>query len=49
MEKSEFIKEMKQATDIVEELITVAEENNFTNEQEFLNFLDGLNKLSIKY
>ena len=35
--------------DQVQEVITYAEQNNLTNTQEFINFLDKLNELSVKY
>ena len=34
---------------IINSLIETAEMNNWTNEQWFLDFLDTLNKLSVKY
>lgn len=33
----------------LQNVITYAEENKLTNSQEFLNFLDDVNKLSVKY
>lgn len=33
----------------LEQIIEYAEENNLTNSQEFLDFLDEINKLSVKY
>lgn len=33
----------------VEEAIKYAEENQLTNTQEFINFLDTLNEMSIRY
>lgn len=33
----------------VEEVITYAETNKLTNTQEFINFLDKLNELSVSY
>lgn len=33
----------------IENIIEFAEENQLTNEQEFLDFVDKINKLSIKY
>ena len=35
--------------DQVKEVITYAEQNQLTNTQEFINFLDTLNELSVKY
>ena len=35
--------------DQVQEVITYAEQNQLTNTQEFINFLDKLNELSVKY
>lgn len=39
----------KKALYHVEQIIEYAEENNLTNSQEFLDFLDEINKLSVKY
>lgn len=33
----------------LKQIIEYAEENNLTNSQEFLDFLDEINKLSVKY
>jgi hypothetical protein len=33
----------------VEEAIKYAEENQLTNTQEFINFLDTLNEMSVRY
>lgn len=33
----------------VEEVITYAEQNQLTNTQEFINFLDKLNELSVSH
>ena len=33
----------------LKQIIECAEENNLTNSQEFLDFLDEINKLSVKY
>lgn len=33
----------------LEAIINYAEKNNLTNSQEFLNFLDKLNEISIRY
>jgi hypothetical protein len=40
---------MKEALEAVMAAIEYAEQNNLTNSQEFINFLDELNALSIKY
>jgi hypothetical protein len=40
---------MKEALEAVLKVIEYAEQNNLTNSQEFINFLDELNALSIKY
>lgn len=32
-----------------EDMISFAEDNNLTNEQDFLDFLDKMNKLSVKH
>lgn len=39
----------KQVITQLEETITYAEEHQLTNTQEFINFLDKINELSIKY
>jgi hypothetical protein len=33
----------------VEDVIKYAEENQLTNTQEFINFLDTLNEMSVRY
>ena len=33
----------------LKQIIEYAEENNLTNSQEFINFLDELNKISVNY
>ena len=33
----------------LKQIIEYAEENNLTNSQEFLDFLDEINRLSVKY
>jgi hypothetical protein len=33
----------------IEDAIKYAEENQLTNTQEFINFLDALNEMSIRY
>lgn len=33
----------------LKQIIEYAKENNLTNTQEFLNFLDEINKLSVSY
>ena len=33
----------------LKQIIEYAEENNLTNTQEFLNFLDEINKISVSY
>ena len=33
----------------LQQIIDYAEENNLTNSQEFLNFLDTINELSVRY
>lgn len=33
----------------LQQVIDYAEENNLTNSQEFLNFLDKINELSVRY
>lgn len=33
----------------IEDVIKYAEENQLTNTQEFINFLDTLNEMSIRY
>lgn len=33
----------------LEQIVEYAEENNLTNTQEFLDFLDELNKISVRY
>ena len=33
----------------LQQLIDYAEENNLTNSQEFLNFLDKINEYSVRY
>ena len=35
--------------DQVQEVITYAEQNQLTNTQEFINFLDKLNELSVSH
>lgn len=35
--------------DQVQEMITYAEQNQLTNTQEFINFLDKLNELSVSH
>lgn len=35
--------------DQVKEIITYAEQNQLTNTQEFINFLDKLNELSVSH
>ena len=39
----------KQAIQKVLEVINYAEENNLTNNNTFINFLDDLNDLSVRY
>lgn len=33
----------------LQQIIDYADENNLTNSQEFLNFLDTINELSVRY
>lgn len=33
----------------LQQVIDYAEENNLTNSQEFLNFLDTVNEISVRY
>lgn len=33
----------------LQQIIDYAEENNLTNSQEFLNFLDKINEISVRY
>ena len=33
----------------LQQIIDYADENNLTNSQEFLNFLDKINELSVRY
>lgn len=40
---------MKQIEDNFKELIDFADLNGLTNEQEFLDFMDRMNKLSVKF
>lgn len=40
---------MKEALEAVLKVIEHAEQNNLTNSQEFINFLDELNAISIRY
>lgn len=40
---------MKEALEAVMKVIEHAEQNNLTNSQEFINFLDTLNEISIRY
>lgn len=39
----------KEVVSQLEETIKYAEKNQFINTQEFINFLDKINELSIKY
>jgi hypothetical protein len=43
------IRFMKQIEDNFKELVDFADLNGLTNEQEFLDFMDRMNKLSVKY
>lgn len=40
---------MDQLVSNFEDLIEFAEDNNLTNEQDFLDFMDRMNKLAVKY
>lgn len=39
----------EQALVSLKAIVNYAENNNLTNSQDFLNFLDTINKLSVKY
>lgn len=41
--------ELQSILDQVQEVITYAEQNQLTNTQEFINFLDKLNELSVSH
>ena len=43
------IKFMATVEEYFKEVIEYCEENNLTDEQEFLNFLDRMNKLSVSH
>ena len=43
------IKFMATVEEYFKEVIEFCEENNLVNEQEFLDFLDRMNKLSVSY
>lgn len=54
--KTETLQELQELEDLNVQALTnvllafnYAEENNLTNTQEFINFLDKLNELSVKY
>ena len=40
---------MTEALHNLQQIINYAEENNLTNTQEFLDFLDSINEISVKY
>lgn len=48
LEKEDLRKALHKALDTVENTISWVEARGWSNEQEFLNFEDSLNKLSVK-
>lgn len=44
-----LVSQQKQLIINLQDIINYAEENNLTNTQEFLDFLDKLNEISVSY
>lgn len=47
--ETRFYKMSQVTIKMVERLIAIAEEDGLTNSQQFLDFLDKINELSVKY